>query len=163
MPEVISNTSPIQYLHQSDLLELLPALYDQVTVPEGVVVELEAGRRQGVPLPDVRTLPWVRVRRAPRERLLTLVTDLGRGEREVLALAAEIPDSLAILDDALARHYARVLDVAFTGTLGVLLRGKQAGHLTAVEPAVRQLEMLGFRLDAGTRAAILDLAEETPD
>ncbi len=163
MPEVISNTSPIQYLHQADLLDLLPALYGEVTVPEGVVAELEAGRRRSVPLPDVRELSWARVRRAPRERLLTLVTDLGRGEREVLALAAENPESLAVLDDALARQYARVLHVAFTGTLGVLLRAKEAGHLDLVGPTVRRLEKLGFRLDAGTRASILELAGETAD
>ncbi len=163
MPEVISNTSPIQYLYQADLLHLLPALYEQVIVPEGVVVELEAGRRQSVPLPDVRALSWARVRQAPGERLLTLVTDLGRGEREVLALAAEIPDSLAILDDALARHYARVLEIAFTGTLGVLLRAKEAGHLEIVGPAIRRLEDLGFRLDAGTRTSVLELAGEKSD
>ena len=160
MPEVISNTSPIQYLYQADRLDLLPALYEQLTVPEGVVAELAAGRSAAVSLPEVESLPWVRVRPAPHERLLPLVTDLGRGEREVLALAAEIPDSLAILDDALARHYARLLEISFTGTLGILLRAKEAGHLDLVGPTVRRLEELGFRLDAGTRASILDLAGE---
>lgn len=163
MPEVISNTSPIQYLHQTDLLHLLPDLYQEVTVPEGVVAELDAGRSQGVPLPEIGALPWVRVRQAPRERLLTLVTDLGRGEREALALAAETQDALVILDDALARYYARILDIPCTGTLGILLRAKKVGRLALVEPTVRQLEDLGFRLDAATRAAVLELAEEATE
>ena len=46
MPVVICNTSPIQYLYQTDMLELLPALAGQVYVPEAVVAELEEGRRQ---------------------------------------------------------------------------------------------------------------------
>ncbi len=37
MREVISNTSPLQYLYQAELLDLLPALY-------GTIVELAEGR-----------------------------------------------------------------------------------------------------------------------
>jgi len=52
---------------------------------------------------------------------------LGVGEREALSLAIAIPDSLVILDDALARSYAQQLNLSITGTLGVLLKGKQSG------------------------------------
>lgn len=45
MPVVICNTSPIQYLYQADVLELLPALAGQVYVPEAVVAELKEGRQ----------------------------------------------------------------------------------------------------------------------
>ncbi len=41
MPDVIVNTSPLQYLFQLSLLELLPSLYGQVIVPEAVVLELD--------------------------------------------------------------------------------------------------------------------------
>jgi predicted nucleic acid-binding protein len=47
-----------------------------------------------------------------------------------------------------------------TGTLGVLLKAKQTGHLKAVEPALDHLEALGFYLDAATRSAVLKLAQE---
>lgn len=49
MPEVvISNTSPIFYLHRLRLLGLLlQELYQKIIVPRAVVAELEAGRRQG--------------------------------------------------------------------------------------------------------------------
>lgn len=53
MPEIICNTSPIQYLHQLRVLHLLEALAGQVTVPTAVVDELAAGRRLGISLPDV--------------------------------------------------------------------------------------------------------------
>lgn len=52
MPEAVSDASPIQYLYQVDLLDVLPALYGRVSLPEAVVVELEQGRARGVPLPD---------------------------------------------------------------------------------------------------------------
>lgn len=40
MREVISNTSPLQYLHQLDLLDVLPTLYGEVLVPAGVAREI---------------------------------------------------------------------------------------------------------------------------
>ncbi len=56
MPEVICNTSALQYLHQLGLLHLLRDLYGSVTVPEAVVREIAAGRQQGV---DLRGLVFV--------------------------------------------------------------------------------------------------------
>ena len=53
MPEVIVNTSPLQYLFQLSLLELLPSLYGQVIVPEAVVLELNRGQELGCSLPNV--------------------------------------------------------------------------------------------------------------
>ncbi|MET0623606.1 MAG: hypothetical protein ABW250_11550 [Pyrinomonadaceae bacterium] len=65
MPEVISDTSPLQYLHQLGLLDLLPQLVGRVVVPQAVVDELEAGRALGHDLPDVTALGWVDVRVPP--------------------------------------------------------------------------------------------------
>jgi len=48
MPEVVCNTSVLQYLHQLGLLQLLRELYSRVTVPEAVARELADGRTQGV-------------------------------------------------------------------------------------------------------------------
>jgi hypothetical protein len=81
MPETISNTSPIQYLFQCNLLDLLPSLFDRVIIPEAVVAEISEGRGLGVPLPVVDALPWVCVRAPKDPALLPLVTDLGQGER----------------------------------------------------------------------------------
>lgn len=161
MPEVISDTSPLQYLYQARRLDLLRLLYETVLIPEGVAEEIHEGRSLGYALPDLAEVEWIRITPVPQRRTLLLAADLGKGEREVLSLAAERPDAMAILDDALARRMARHLGVRFTGTLGVLLRAKAAGHLEAVKPVVEQLQALGFRLRSKTRGAILDLADES--
>ncbi len=158
MREVIVDTSPLQYLHQVGLLDLLRRLYGQITVPGAVVRELAAGQAQGIVLPDVATLAWVSIRTPQHPGLLPLVTDLGAGEREALALAKETPEALVVLDDGLARRYARRLGLTMTGTLGILLRAKTAGYLDQVAPILDQLEALGFHLDAATRALALRLA-----
>ena len=161
MPEVITDTSPIQYLYQTDLLDLLPTLYGQITMPQAVADELAQGQSQNIPLTDPASLSWLTIR-SVQSALVPLVPDLGAGEREVLTLALETPDSLVLLDDALARRYARQLGVVFTGTLGVILRAKQAGYIEAVAPVLDQLDALRFRLDSATRAAVLRLADESP-
>jgi predicted nucleic acid-binding protein len=47
-----------------------------------------------------------------------------------------------------------------TGTLGVLLKGKQLGYLNAIAPELDRLDRLKFRLSAATRAVVLKLANE---
>lgn len=160
MPEVICNTSPIQYLHQTDLLQVLEELYGQITIPERVVAELDAGRAMGIDLPVVTSLSWVNVKRVRGAKLLGIVTSLGPGEKEVLALGLETPGALVILDDLQARRYSSYLGLKFTGTLGVLLKAKQGGRLSAIAPILDLLEALQFRLDPETRKATLQLAKE---
>ena len=89
-----------------------------------------------------------------------IVTDLGDGERAAIALAASRKSDLLLLDDALARRHAKLLGLVVSGTLGVLLKAKQVGLVPAVAPLVDRLDVLGFRLAAETRAAVLALAGE---
>jgi uncharacterized protein len=53
MPDlVISNTSPLFYLHRLRHLNLLQKLYQRIIVPEPVVDELNAGRDLGEDVPN---------------------------------------------------------------------------------------------------------------
>ena len=160
MHDIICNTSPLQYLHQADLLHLLPALFRSVQVPSAVAAELAEGRRRGFRVPDLEELPWVTVRSVHDRRLLPLVKGLGDGEKEVLALGLEVPDHLLVLDDHDARRHAMAVGLEITGTLGILLLSKEHGLLGSVQPALDRLVALRFRLDTATRRMVLDLADE---
>lgn len=160
MPEVICDTSPLQYLYQLDMLPVLQVLAHHIIIPPAVVHELAVGRALGVSLPDPTALKWVTVRAPASAAVLPLVTDLGPGETEVLALALESTDTLVILDDALARQVAATLSIRFRGTLGLLLDAKEGGLVSAIAPLLDQLQALGFRLHANTREVVLDLAGE---
>jgi uncharacterized protein len=161
VPSVIVDTSCIQYLYQINLLSLLPAIYDQIIIPNAVATELEQGRIIGISLPNLSTLEWISVSSVPSSQLIPTIPNLGMGEREVLSLALTIPNSLAILDDNLARTYAKQLKASFTGTLGILLKAKQLGHIIAISPLLNQLDALGFRLDVMTKQTVLKLAGES--
>ena len=161
MRNVICNTSPLQYLHQSELLHLLPALFGAVQVPEAVGAELDEGRARGIHLPNLAGLPWMAIRSVRERKLLPLVTNLGSGEKEVLALGLEAPEPLLVLDDRRARRHAVALGLRTTGTLGILLLAKKRGLLDSVMPTLDRLESLHFRLGAAIRQSVLSLADES--
>ena len=161
MPEVvISNTSPIFYLHRLRRLDLLQKLYQEIIVPKAVVAELEAGRRQGEDVPELDNYEWIKIRAIRSPQILGLSTDFGLGETEVLALALEESDSLVIIDEKLARKIARLRGLRVTGTAGVLLKAKQEGHILTVKPFIDRLQEIHFHLSDNVRTLILSIAEE---
>ncbi len=160
MPDLICDTSPLQYLYQLELLHILPALAERVLIPPAVIEELAAGLALGVSLPDVEMLDWMTVQRPLGEIALPLVVNLGPGEAGVLMLALEMRQAVAVLDDALARETAETLGLNLTGTLGLLLDAKQAGLVAEVRPLLERLQALRFRLAPHTRTAVLKLAGE---
>jgi predicted nucleic acid-binding protein len=99
----------LPYLHQLGALHLLPTIVKRIIVPPSVEEEFTIGLGLGLSLPNLQGLDWVTVRRPSSSIALPLVTDLGSGEREVLALALEVLDSVCILNDALARQVAKTL------------------------------------------------------
>jgi predicted nucleic acid-binding protein len=86
--------------------------------------------------------------------------ELGPGERAALALALEISESLVLLDDAAARAAAKQLGLPTTGTLGVLLLGKERHLLPAVGPVIALLAQRGFRITDVVHRHVLQLAGE---
>lgn len=136
-------------------------MLDSIIVPPAVLVEQEAGIAKGLDLPQPENLKWVKIRAPISATAVSLITDLGPGESQVLMLALEAPGSVALLDDALARRVAIARGIPIKGTLGLLLDAKHAGHLTAVKPSLDKLQDLGFRLAQPTREAVLKLAGES--
>jgi predicted nucleic acid-binding protein len=160
LPEIICNTSPLQYLHQIGQLSIIPALVGSIIVPPAVLVELNAGIAKGLDLPQPEVYKWVRIQAPISAKASSLITDLGPGESQVLMLALEMPGRVALLDDALARRVAIARGIPVKGTLGLLLDAKRACFLTSVRPSIDRLQELGFRLANQTQNAVLKLAGE---
>ena len=156
MPEVvISNTSPLQYLHQLGHLELLPHFYQQIQIPPAVILELSAGRELGVILPDPATIDWLYETVPTGDVTLSLATTLGAGERAAFSLALEASDAMVLMDDGRARRVGQRLGIRMTGTVGVLVRATREGIISQLSPVLDQLAVLGFRLSDKARAIAL--------
>ena len=157
----IADTSSIILLAKIGRLALLRELYEQVHVPPGVVAELRAK-------PDAASrevagfLESPGCVRTPQNTQLVqaLSADLGIGEAEAIALAAEIPDGLLIMDDSEGRRVARGLGLRLTGLLGILIEAKARGSISAIRPLLDQLVVEGFWISDAMRRIVLDAAGE---
>jgi uncharacterized protein len=146
-PVVVDSTCLIG-LERIGRLDILPALFDPILIPPEV--EREFGN----------SLPWLRTE-APVGGLsvaaLRLLVDAG--EAEAIALAAEKNYRL-IADDKQARAVAHQLGLRVIGTVGVLVRARQSGELTALKPLLDELELNNFFISPALRAEALRLVGE---
>ena len=163
MPEAISNTSPLLYLHRIGALEWLPQLFGEVWTPTAVVAELEEGRRCGYEVPDLSTLSWVQIVEPRSIPAGWLALDLGRGEVAAMAMAVENPDRIVLLDDALARRTAQTAGLRVWGTLRIMLEAKSRGITATIKPWVQRLADAGLWFSDDLRARVLALAGESID
>lgn len=164
MPEgagpVVVDTTPIITLSVARQLDLLRALYGRVLIPRAVREEILAGGEGRAGAGEVAAASWIETADLREARRATLLSDLDRGESEVLALAMERKARLVVLDERLARRHATRLDLPLTGSLGILLRAKQKGLIPAVTPLVESVRLGGIHLAEDLIQRVLQLAGE---
>lgn len=163
MPErptiVVVDTTPIVSLSLVQQLHLLQLLYGEVLIPTAVADEVFAGgTRAGAA--ELRTADYIRTVPLADPQRAALLSDLDRGEAEVIAMGLERHADLLIIDEQLGRRHAQRLGLPITGTLGVLLKAKQLGHLQAIKPLISQLHQGGIRLGQKLIDRVLQLADE---
>lgn len=156
----VVNTSPLIVLAKLRRLDLLPALYGGILIPQAVADEVLA--KPGLVTPELqRLLDRPRVRAAQNRALVrTLTLNLGTGEAEAIAVVVETGDVLLVMDDADGRRVARGLGLPVTGVLGVLVEAKDRGLLSAVKPLLDALSDQGFWLSESLRRMVLDAVRE---
>lgn len=157
---VVSNTTPIITLSLVGQLSLLQRLYGTVLVPTAVANEILAGgSRTGAA--ELLQASYIHTTPLQDPRRADLLSDLDRGEAEAIALALEQNADLLIMDERLGRRHANRLGLPLTGSIGILLKAKQAGYLAAIKPLLIQLDQSGIHLSHALIAQALRQAGET--
>lgn len=154
---VVSDTTPLQYLHQSGKLDLLSQLFGRVIVPPAVIGELAEGLARGHDLPRLEGLGWVEI--VVPHQALVLPDKLGRGEQEAISVAVERQLSV-LMDDYDARACAVALGLHVVGTFGILIRAKRQGLIQAVMPTVNAMVGHGFRASDRMVQSVRELVGE---
>ena len=161
MTRWVFNASPLILLGKIDQLHLIETLSPGFQIPTAVVDEI------GAPTIDDPAMKWVakpsiadHVVTAPAPSPLLEQWNLGRGETAVLSLALRDANPV-VLDDLAARKFATAYQLPLIGTLGLLLRAKNAGLITRVAPCVRALNEMGANLSSAVIARALSLAGES--
>jgi predicted nucleic acid-binding protein len=159
----VCDTTILLYLGRIGQIDLLPALFAPVYVPEQVSLELDMGRLLRPATVKPRSLAWAEVVSVTQALIDSLPPNrLGAGERAVIAYAHGHHGYLAGLDDLRARQLAEAVGLTVVGTLGILLHAKQAGLISTVQPLVEDIIAQGFRLSPELHRDVLGLAGEAP-
>ncbi|SRR5258706_2838883 len=151
MPKiVISDTSCLVVLDKINELELLQKIYSEVITTPEVKSEFRN------PLPN-----WIKIQ-SPKNIALQdeLESKVDKGEASAIALGVETSDCVVILDDLKARKVAESLRLNFTGTLGLLVKAKEVGIISAVRPLLIKLHSVGLRFSKEVEREILNQSGE---
>jgi predicted nucleic acid-binding protein len=140
------------------LLDLLPALYQEIHVPEAVFNEYQAGRAQHPGSPDLATLSWITVHTVAPDPAVP--TSLDVGEAQAIALARAFSARRILLDERRGRIVAERLGLPVVGTMTVLIEAKRQGHISLVAPIIDQMIAQGRRISPQLRAEVLRHAGE---
>ena len=133
-------------LARIEALQLLPTLYDTVTVPEAVWTEVVAEGEGRPGAQAVRTAAWIDLQAVANRNLVwALRRDLDAGEAEAIALAIETESALLLMDERQGRATAEHFGLPHIGLIGVLIEAKENAHVEAVQPYLDALkEEAGF-------------------
>jgi predicted nucleic acid-binding protein len=134
-------------------LDLLRKVVDEPLVIPKAVAEEVSGYPRGV---DLHPEPWIRIQAVKeKQQVQLLLPTLDQGEAEVIALGIEQGARLLLLDELIGRKVAESLGLRITGSVGILIRAKQLGEISAVKPLLSQMLDTGFYLSRSFVEAVL--------
>lgn len=145
---LVADSTCLIALERVGKLDLLPELFAPVSIPPAV--ESEFGRQ----------LDWLEVVELTSLHLAdALKMVVGKGESEAIALAVQTKRQL-ITDDKQARTAADRLGVSVFGTIGLLVRAKNAGILDEIKSILDDLETNRFFVSRALREEVLKIVGE---
>lgn len=146
---IVSDISCLILFYKIGELELLHKIYGQIVITETVSQEFTK------PLPD-----WVLVQNPKTNIHQGLMSFLDAGEATSIALAAELSDSLLIIDESKGRRVAKELGIEITGSLGTLVAAKNKGIIQSMKPILDRIKQTNFRISDELLKKILHLVNE---
>ena len=152
---VVSDTSPLNYLILIDCQDVLPALFNQILIPQAVLNELQHPKTP-VKIKDwIVTKPaWLEIRTVSVNASSRL-KNLDYGEREAIFLAEEFGADAILIDEKDGRREAAKLGFIIIGPLSVLDRAAETGLISFAE-AIDRLRKTPFREPKQIVEALLD-------
>lgn len=156
MLRVIVNTTPLLSLGNIEKLNILRQMYGKIIIPKSVYEEVME-KQDTASQVLTAAMDWIEVKSIENRADYAMYRSrLHSGEIEVMILAQQVPRAdLVILDDMAARKTANYLGIPLTGTIGVLIKAKQRGIITAVMPILEELEANGFFISNKVKQMII--------
>jgi predicted nucleic acid-binding protein len=120
---ILSDSSPLITLAKIGRLDLLPHLYETVTITPEVYAEVVSNGAGLVGSSQISAARWIDVKPVQKPANLAAAQQrfgLGIGELSVIMLGQELEADLLLIDDMKARKLAQEEGLAVLGCVGVL-------------------------------------------
>jgi predicted nucleic acid-binding protein len=155
---VVADTSALVALAACDALSVLDRLFEEVRAPAAVFEECTVvGKPEAVRL---RAYLQGKVVEVEIRELVIAAGRLGEGELEAMALYRRLHADFLLVDDHRARKVARLNGMEVIGSLGMLLRAKEAGLIAEIRPLIACIQAAGVHYGDQLVAKALRLAGE---
>jgi predicted nucleic acid-binding protein len=162
--KVVSNSGPLIALSAIGKLDLLKDLFGQVYIPAAVYDEVVVYGAGQPGARETRDAVWIKPLQVTERLPVNLLRDeLDAGESEAIVLAQELKAAYVLMDDAVARRKAQLIELRVTGTLGILLMAKAMDLIPTVKPVLDDLRQTDFRMSLKVYWQVLDKAGEAAD
>lgn len=156
----VINASPFILLCKSGLIELLPQIFSDISMPERVSIEIIEGNDIATEILYDCEETWLK-RHLVNVVEEVLVWNLGDGETDVLSMAFQNRENCtALIDDRAARKCAETLNIKTLGTGGILILAKKRGLISDVSTGLKKLQNAGLWLSNEVFDTILKQAGE---
>ena len=143
--DVVINASPLIFLYKIERLDVLSKIFNTIYIPQAVSSEIESGNSiEAKKL--LSSTPYKAMEVTNVTAVHGLLGRLHLGEVEVIVGAIEMGISKVVLDDIYARNKAKQLKLEVTGTLGILLKAKEAGLIDDIRKDIERLNGVGMYL-----------------
>jgi hypothetical protein len=159
---VVSNTTPLIGLASIQRFDLLQKLFGEIYIAKAVYDEAVVGGHEiGGAKYEVATATWIKTV-AVKDKLAVevLLDELDLGESETIVLARELAADWVLMDEKKGRSKLTQLGLQKIGTIGILLKAKQAGLLSMIRPDLEKLRSQAFSLSQSVIDAVLKQANE---
>ena len=143
---VIMNASPIICMMKAGIIEVLPALFKDIVVPQEVKREILVRGRTDLKGEVLASYQWIRLVNDIVVAPQVASWDLGQGESTVISFALDNPDFWTVIDDREARRCATALHCRHTGTLGIIVLAKRRGIIPSIRGYIERLKEAGLWL-----------------
>lgn len=155
---IVINASPLIFLAKLGIIDVLPRLFKEFVIPQGVRSEVARGRDEaadwinengGQYIKDVGPVPDI-----------IMAWDLGLGESQVLAFSKKHANFIAGIDDKAARNCAKSLNLDIIGTIGLILLAQRQKSIDDATPFLLRLREFGYRIENDLFRHALDLSTQ---
>lgn len=157
---IVSNSTPLIALAKISRFHLLKDLFHEIIIPKAVYEEVVTSGKGRSGHDELINADWIQCHQVHNHDLVTFLRiSLDAGESEAIALARETGADLLLIDDGDGRRVAESVNIAITGTIGLLLRYYR-DNPKDFRDALDDLQAQGFRLNRKEYARVLKQAEE---